>query len=222
MNKQNRQTTKKVKQMQAAARAAEQRRRNLLVGGIAIAVIIVVVGIGILVQQTRDDTGSGSAAPAGVTDTYGIMRGDDSAPVTVTIYEDFQCPFCAEFEAALGETLTKNVDEGTIKIDYRPLAFLDDATTTDYSSRALETAACTLDDGGVDAYVALHDLLFTNQPSEGTAGLSDAELAGWLSRRAHRRVQSKAASRQALSTLGSRLPRTKPRKMGCHRLRRTS
>lgn len=177
MSNKNRPPSKRVKEMQAAARKTEQRRRNLLVSSIVLVVIVVAVGITILVQQDRDDTSSDSAAPAGVTDTYGIVRGDARAPVTVTIYEDFQCPFCKEFEAALGDMLTQHVDDGTIQIDYRPVAYLDRASSTDYSSRALGTAACALDEGGPDVYFALHELLFSHQPAENTEGLSDEELA---------------------------------------------
>ncbi|MEP6666347.1 MAG: thioredoxin domain-containing protein [Nocardioidaceae bacterium] len=84
---------------------------------------------------------------------------------------------CRAFEQALGPTITDDVDSGTIKVEYRPMAFLDDKSTTKYSSRALETAACALDRDGRHAFFALHDLLYDHQPAEGSAGLADSELA---------------------------------------------
>lgn len=177
MSKDNRQATKRVKEMQSAQRAKEQRRRNLIIGGVVMAVIVVIVGVGILIQQNRNDSGP-STDPAGATADNGVLRGEAGAPVRVVMYEDFQCPACKQMEELIGETLTQGIDDKTISVEYRPVAFLDGQSTTDYSSRALATAACVLDQDGADTYFALHDLLFTNQPEEGTAGLSDEELAG--------------------------------------------
>jgi protein-disulfide isomerase len=171
MSKKGRDTTRRVKEMQAAQRRAEQRRRNLVVGGVAVAVIAVIVGIGIAVQNSRDQTGP-VVAPSGVVDDYGIARGDANAPVTMDLYEDFQCPVCKAYEGFLGDTYTKNVDAGTLRIVYHPMAFLDD-----YSKRALETAACVLNQDGPAAYLKLHDILYANQPSEQGPWPSDAELA---------------------------------------------
>jgi protein-disulfide isomerase len=184
MSKKNRESSRRVREMQATQRASERRRRNLIVGGAVIAVIVIVVGLAIAVQSGRDDTGAGSQVPrnvdgAGTTAAadYSIVRGDANAPVTVTLFEDFQCPVCKQYEAWLADTITKDVDAGTVKVVYRPMAFLDNASTTDYSSRAGATAACVLDQDGVDTWVQLHQLLFENQPEEGSAGLSDSELA---------------------------------------------
>ncbi len=177
MSKKGRQASERVKAMQAQQAAAERRRRTFLVGGIVAVVIVAVVGIGIAVQSSRSaDTGPASA-PAGVTADNGVLRGKDGAAVHVVVYEDFQCPVCRAFEENVGPTLTSYVDQGTVQIEYRPIAFLDRASTTDYSSRALGTAACALDAGGPAVFAKLHDLLFANQPAEGSAGLTDAKLA---------------------------------------------
>lgn len=177
MSKKNRDSSRRIREMQAAQRAAERRNRNLMVGGVVVFAIAIVVAVGIGIQSSRNDTGAGSDTPRNTTETYGIARGDSAAPVTVTMYEDFQCPVCRQYEAWLGATITEDVDAGEIQVIYRPMAFLDDASTTDYSSRALESAGCALDEDGVDTFVALHELLFENQPAEGTDGLSDSEIA---------------------------------------------
>jgi protein-disulfide isomerase len=171
MSKKGRDASRRVKEMQAAQRRAEQRRRNLAVGGVAVAVIAAIVGIGIAVQSNRDQTGP-VVVPSGVVDDYGIARGDANAPVTMDLYEDFQCPVCKAYEGYLADTYTTNVDAGTLRIVYHPMAFLDD-----YSTRALETAACVLNQDGPAAYLKLHDLLYENQPSEQGPWPSDTELA---------------------------------------------
>jgi protein-disulfide isomerase len=177
MSKKDRSATARIKAMQAQQAAAERRRRAILVGGIVVVVIAAVVGIGIAVQSSRDSTVSNATAPAGVTADNGILRGKDGAPVHVVVYEDFQCPVCRAFEQNVGSTISSYVDKGTVQNEYRQIAFLDRASTTNYSSRALATAACALDDGGPDVFNKLHDLLFANQPDEGSAGLTDEKLA---------------------------------------------
>jgi protein-disulfide isomerase len=171
MSKKGRDASRRVKEMQAAQRRAEQRRRSLLVGGVVVAAIAVVVAIGIAVQSNRDTTGP-VVIPSGAVDKYTIVRGDANAPVTMDLYEDFQCPVCKAYEGFLGDTYTKNVDAGKLRIVYHPMAFLDE-----YSSRSLETAACVLDQDGPAAYLKLHDLLYENQPSEQGPWPSDAQLA---------------------------------------------
>jgi protein-disulfide isomerase len=177
MSKKGRDASRRVKEIQAAQSRAEQRRRNLVVGIVAAVAIAGVVAIGVAVQSNRDETGANAQIPAGTVDKYGIARGEPSAPVTVDLYEDFQCPVCKNYEAWLGDTIAKDVASGQIRVVYHPLAFLDRMSSTNYSSRALETAACVVDQDGSDAFVKFHQLLYENQPAEGSAGLTDGQLA---------------------------------------------
>ncbi|MCW2765353.1 MAG: disulfide bond formation protein DsbA [Nocardioides sp.] len=180
MAKKNREVTRAER---AAAAILEQRRRERLrqvwiIGGVVVAVLAIVV-IGVLIQSNRDTTGTplaATAVPAGVTDTYGVVIGDANAPTTVEVYEDFQCPICREFEQATRDKLRAAVAAGRIKIDYRMVSFLDSSSTTNYSSRALNAAAVVLDTSGKDVFLKFHDLLYENQPAEGSAGLSNDQL----------------------------------------------
>lgn len=154
--------------------AARRRRRTVAVT--VVVVLAVLVGVGVAVQSARNSTGGG-ATPTGVVDDFGVVRGDADAPVTVTLYEDFQCPACRALEEQAGEVFADLAKDGSARVVYRPMAFLDQASTTNYSSRALEAAACVLEDAGPDAFVRMHDLLFEHQPPEGGAGLPDQTLA---------------------------------------------
>jgi protein-disulfide isomerase len=156
----------------------ERRRRTWTITGVVAGLVAIVVVL-FVVQSTRDTAGeklTSTSVPDGVTNTYGVVVGDANAPKTVQIYEDFQCPVCAEFEKATSEKLLAAVDAGTIKIDYRMVSFLDRASTNKYSSRALNAAAVVLDTSGVEVFQKFHALLFENQPAEGSAGLSDDQL----------------------------------------------
>jgi protein-disulfide isomerase len=176
MSKKGRSRAEEIRRMQAQQAAAERRRRSLIVGICVVALIAIVVAAAYGIQHGRSDETSGRA-PAGATDDYGVMRGETNAPVSMVVYEDFQCPACKAVEELVGSTVTKYVDDGTVQVEYRPIAFLDDMSSTDYSTRASVTAACTLDDSGPETWFEFHNLLFAQQPPEQTAGLSDDELA---------------------------------------------
>ena len=160
----------------------------------------------ILVQQNRNDTSVGHAAPAGVTADNGVVRGDAGAPVTVVMYEDFQCPVCKQMEG---------LHRRHADAERRRQARSDRVPTRSPSSTAHRrpttprarsaTAACALDEGGADTYFALHELLFANQPAEGTAGLSDEELAGLAEQAgADKAARRDVPGRTARSTAGSK------------------
>jgi protein-disulfide isomerase len=186
MAKRKSRATRDAERQEVSARAAavmaeqrkqERRRRNRVVAIVVVVVLGLLLGIGYAVQSSRDTTGQVASAPSGVVDEYAVPRGSDDAPVTVTIYEDFMCPFCREFEAASRETLDQAVDAGDARVEYRVLSFLDRASNgTEYSTRAMNALGVVLDTAGADTAIQFHNLLFENQPAEGTDGLSDDEL----------------------------------------------
>lgn len=161
-------------------------RKNGLVVAAVVAALLVVVGVGWVVQSGRDTTGESAETPAdaaasdtaaspdtapAAADTYGVGIGDPEAPAKVEIFEDFLCPFCADFESASQSTLREAALGGEAFVVYRPIAFLDD-----YSARALNAFGVVLDEHGGEVALAFHDLLFENQPGERGA-LPDDE---WL------------------------------------------
>lgn len=96
-------------------------------------------------------------------------------PVKVVVYIDFICPVCKRFEDTYGADLTNLRNEGKISLEYRPLGFLDSKSTTNYSSRAANAAACVVNESP-EKYADFLNALFERQPAEGGAGLSDNEL----------------------------------------------
>ncbi|MFD0759165.1 DsbA family protein [Arthrobacter ulcerisalmonis] len=101
-------------------------------------------------------------------------------PVKVVAYVDFICPVCKRFEDTYNDALTTLRNDGKISLEYRPLGFLDRQSSTNYSSRAANAAACVADTSP-EKYAEYVDLLFTNQPAEGSAGLSDDKLKSMAS-----------------------------------------
>ena len=116
-----------------------------------------------------------SRVPAGATpegDAVVVGAGD----IRVDVFIDFLCPFCRRFElSAAGTALAGLAADGLTSLAYHPMNFLDEASTTNYSTRAAAASGCAADQGRFLDYA---HALFVNQPPEGGAGLSDAELAG--------------------------------------------
>jgi len=174
----------KSERAQALMREQQRRERNrnlLVVGAVVVAVAIIAV-VMVVVSSNKDTSGkavSSSGTPSNLTSDYGVAIGKSSAPHTVKIYEDFQCPICAEFEKAVGAKLRAGIADGKVKVDYRMVAFLDRASTTDYSSRALNAAMAVLSTAGTDAFLKFHEIAYANQPEEGSAGVPDSTLVDW-------------------------------------------
>jgi protein-disulfide isomerase len=162
---------------EAAARARAERRRRTLLGGLVAGVVVLVALVAVLVVQTQRAAPSADAAvPANVVDGTVIAVGSADAPVTVDLYEDFQCPNCRALEAESGSTLAQLVADGTVQARYHGMAFLDTSANHQYSTRALNAAAVVLATAGPDAFQTFHDLLYANQPAEGGSGLTDEQL----------------------------------------------
>jgi protein-disulfide isomerase len=177
--------TKRSKQQSKTERAQalvrEQQRkeriRNITVIAGVVLVIVIIVGVGFFVQSRRDKTGQvATDVPSNLTGTYAVTVGQASAPTTIKLYEDFQCPICKEFEAFTGKQVDVAVAAGKVKVEYHMVAFLDASSSTRYSSRALNAAAAVLDTAGPQVFLTYHNLLYANQPAEGTAGLTDQQL----------------------------------------------
>ena len=114
-----------------------------------------------------------SHIPAGATpEGDGIVTGD--GPVRVDAFIDFLCPFCRRFELSAGPALADLIAVGLISLAHHPMNFLDEASTTNYSTRAAAASGCAADQGRFLDYARA---LFLDQPEEGGPGLTDAELA---------------------------------------------
>ena len=96
-------------------------------------------------------------------------------PVKVVLYVDFICPVCKNFETQYNDQLTSLRNDGKITVEYRPLGFLDSRSTTNYSSRAANAAACVANTAP-EKYADYFNALYAKQPAEGSAGLSDNDL----------------------------------------------
>jgi protein-disulfide isomerase len=166
---------------EAAARARAQRRQRTIIGAVVAAVVIVAaVVVTVVVQNSRTATAANAATPANTIDSgQVIVVGQANAPVTIDLYEDFQCPVCQNFESTTGSTMAQLVSAGTVQLHYHGMAFLDTSANGKYSTRALNAAAVVVDTAGPEAFQKFHDLLYAHQPAEGGSGLTDDQLISY-------------------------------------------
>lgn len=157
------------------AAAKEQAKRNRSVTAAVLVAVLAVVGVGYSVQSSRDTTGQVATAPNGV-DGFAFPFGEEGAQVTVDVYEDLMCPYCGLLEGASRQTVEELVATGDVRVRYHVIAFLDRASTSEYSSRATNALAVVIDTAGAEVAKRFHDLLFENQPPEGGGGLDDDTL----------------------------------------------
>ncbi|MFB4425226.1 DsbA family protein [Streptomyces sp. QL37] len=150
-------------------RARDRRRRTLIVSTAVVGVLALAAVIGVMAAnagKNDEDSEAGPAVtPSGAMgkDGLALQVGADDAPSTLTIWEDFRCPVCAQFENAFRDTITKLTDSGRLKVEYHLATIIDGNLGGSGSLRAANAAACAQDAGKFAPY---HDTLFRDQPAE--------------------------------------------------------
>lgn len=186
----------KVREMQAADQRRRRRNRLLLQGGVVALVLVVIAAVVFLVNSGRgSDSAGGSGTPAnfvgnGITFGQGGVLGDTASaspaptastgttPAKVVIYFDMQCPVCMQFESGNADQIKQLADSGQATVEYKPISFLDNSSTTQYSSRA-GNAVLAVADRAPEKFRDYVSLLFTHQPAEGSSGLPDSQLVAY-------------------------------------------
>jgi protein-disulfide isomerase len=166
--------------LEARRREAQIRTRYLTLALGLVVVLVSVIGIGVQANRAKIQ-GDVTATNASVDN--GVVVGGSNAPVTVDVYEDFQCPICLQFEQSTGKDIAAKVKANQIKARYHTMAFLDSASSGNrYSSRAANAALCA-SDISVEDFVKYHDILYGKdssgqqvQPTEGSHGRSNTQL----------------------------------------------
>ncbi len=170
--------------IQAAQSSQGSGANKIVVATVVVVVAIIAVVAGVIwTQQSQkaEITGGGNALPTGVSalgegyPAFQDVTAASGAPV-VDLYEDFQCPACAAFEAALGTTFTDAAQQGKIRLVYHVKNFLDDNLKNDSSTRAANAAFCASDAGKFQEF---HNLVYANQPANEGDGFTDEQLKGF-------------------------------------------
>ncbi|HNP15058.1 MAG: thioredoxin domain-containing protein [Parvibaculum sp.] len=184
-----------------AQQKAEKRKTIIIQASIGVGILILVAAVvgGILIANNNKATVvppsadgtitvSGTAGiPLTVGDTS-VTVGKSNAPVTLDIYEDYSCPHCADYEAAVGPTILRLIASGEVVVSYHPIQIV-----TSYGVAAGSAAACVAEKDAQN-WPIFHSALFANhsQTSDGwgasdfaafasTLGVTDADTLSCIS-----------------------------------------
>ena len=141
--------------------------RNLVIA-VVLGVTLIMLGPTLLSKQTNSD----AKIPASVSADrgYGIVfNGELTGVPVIDVYEDFQCPVCAQFEAAQGDYLEALIADKKATVVYHTLSFLGPE-----SIAAANAAACSADEG---KFLDYHKMLYVTQPKENSGAWSNSALA---------------------------------------------
>jgi protein-disulfide isomerase len=141
--------------------------RNLVIA-VVLGVTLIMLVPTLLSKQTNSD----AKIPASVSADrgYGIVfNGELTGVPVIDIYEDFQCPVCAQFEAAQGDYLEALIADKKATVVYHTLSFLGPE-----SIAAANAAACSADEG---KFLDYHKMPYVTQPKENSGAWTNASLA---------------------------------------------
>lgn len=163
---------------QQARDAREKKVRTWATVGVLAVVVALIAGVAIWAGMNAARNNAPQAQNSGAaTENYSLVIGKQDAPVTVSIYQDFMCPYCGQFERTNRDDLEALVTDGTAKVEFHLMNFLDSSSQgSKYSTRAAN-AVVTVAKAEPDHLMAFNAALYDNQPQEGTSGLSDAQIA---------------------------------------------
>jgi protein-disulfide isomerase len=140
---------------------------------IAGVIAVVVLTGALIVANVTFATPSTSKAPvptalSAMSECGSPVCGQANAPVTIEIYSDFQCPYCARAEAVLQQLVPKYIDTGKAKVIYRNFIFI--GTESEWAAQAAQCA------GEQSKFWTFADYLFTHQAGENTGAFSRDNL----------------------------------------------
>jgi protein-disulfide isomerase len=154
---------------------AADRKRNLAIQiGLTAVVVIFAVGLVLyIVMNGKTTPASGEAKAIRVASSNVIKKEGSSDPkAVISMYEDFLCPHCGEFEQQFGPTVSKLIDTGAVAADYYMVGILDSPQNQNYSARAGGAAYCVADESN-EAFRRFHAALYAQQPGETASSFPD-------------------------------------------------
>lgn len=180
--KQNRaiETGKSKRQMIREQRARKQRQQRtaLIIGITVVAVLIAAVLIIPSILEARRPVGEITLiTPEARPQANGRQAGNPDAPVTIEVFEDFQCPACQAYSQQIEPLLMKNeVASGQVLYIFRHFPFIDDRSVTKESDQAANASMCAGEQGKFWEY---HDMVYANWDGENQGAYTDKRLVAF-------------------------------------------
>jgi len=152
--------------MRKRRRRAQRVNPRWILGGL-VAVVVVAVGL-IAVSLTSAKSAATATASSALNECGGLACGQANAPVTIEVYADFQCPYCARADAALQQLAPTYIDTGKAKLIFRNMPIIGPESVA-----AAQAGECAADQ---NKFWTFADYLYTHQASENSGALSSGNL----------------------------------------------
>lgn len=153
-------------------RAQQRRQRILLILGIVVAALVIAAVLIVPSLLPVGEIQTVDPHPRPMED--GRAMGDPNAPVTIEVYEDFQCPACRDFtEQNEPQIVDSYVSTGDVYYIFRHYPFLDSQAARKESHQAANASMCAAEQNQFWHY---HDTLFANWNGENQGAFSNNRL----------------------------------------------
>jgi protein-disulfide isomerase len=144
-------------------------KRWVIAGVVAVVILAsVLIVTSVTFATSATPKASTTNALSAMSECGSSVCGQVNAPVTIEIYSDFQCPYCARADAVLQQLVPNYIDTGKAKVSYRNFVFI--GTESEWAAQAAQCAA------EQSKFWTFADYLFTHQAGENTGAFSRDNL----------------------------------------------
>jgi protein-disulfide isomerase len=153
----------------------QQRRQRLITIGV-IALVAGLLVLAVVWPQIRPAGEIITVTPAALPEADGLSLGDPNSPVTIDVFEDFQCPACQRFTENVEPLVIQNlVTSGPARYVFHHYPFLDGngAGSNGESDQAASAAMCANEQ---DKFWEMHSILYANWNGENQGAFSTRRL----------------------------------------------
>lgn len=164
----------KRQERRAKMQREQQRQRMIILGLIGLGAVLLVLAIALPQLRSVDDIIT--VTPAALPQADGLSVGDPNAPVTIDVFEDFQCPACQFFTESIEPLVIENlVATGKARYVFHNYSFLDGngAGNNGESDKAANASMCANEQG---KFWEMHNILYANWNGENQGAFSDRRL----------------------------------------------
>jgi protein-disulfide isomerase len=151
-------------------RRGQSRQRTIAI--VAIVAVAAVFTFLLILPGLRPAGAITEITPQPRDQAQGLNLGDPQAPVSVVVFEDFQCPACQQYTQNIEtQVITNYVDAGKVYYQFKNWAFIGPE-----SLQAANAAMCAADQNRFWDY---HDILFANHTGENVGNFTDKRLTAF-------------------------------------------
>lgn len=181
-NEKRQEARDKARSLREAQAKKSKRNKVLIQSSLGVAVVTVIAVVAVLIITSLRPPGPGPANMQSdgikIGEGFSAVRTPALAPdeeptlsvanpegvPAISIFIDYSCPACAQFEAAYGPLFRTWLENGTATVEYHVISFRDAQTAgTRYATRSGNSAACVAEHSP-DSFFEFNELLLANQP----------------------------------------------------------